>query len=556
MNKLFSLIKLQLNAHYGLSYARYAIKNDKKALWKGIGLGLLILLLSFEMLGLYSVMLYMIYKAALSINAPEIILTLAVVPAGLIIMLFGVFYIISTLFLAKDTEFLTSLPVKPGSVFLSKFILVLIGELPFSFALMMPAVIIYGVGLKKGILYYLASILCTALIPLVPLAIAVVLTLLLMNIVAKSKRRDLITIIGGIVLIIAIFIAQNYFASVMPENTSEISMVLFQNSKAVVEFIGRVFPPSVWVTKVLTGTLPEAALNLLYLLLVSAAAFVFVYVLASFIYQKGAIAQLEARKKTGKTRMRYGRSSHVMAIFKNEWRIILRTPVYALNSLTVIIMVPMLMLLPMFGGNLAKEKEIQYFFSLIQGQTSPSHLVLILAGILSLLALMNPAISTTFSREGKNFWILKNIPARPEIQVLGKLLAGYSISFIAMLLAAIICIFAFKLKPVLVIMMIILSSLALIPVSVANIVVDLIRPKLVWSNPQEAIKQNMNSFIGMLLAFLVISVFGVIGYYLMKINLSDYALLGIMALILLVSSIGSVFLLYRVSKNAYQKIEV
>lgn len=555
VNKLFSLIKLQLNAQYGLSYARYVMKNDKKALWKGIGLALVMVVAFGEMMGLYTFMLYNIYKTGLSVNAPEIILTLAVIPAGLLILFFGVIYIISTLFLAKDTEFLASLPVKQGSVFVSKFLLVLLGEYPFAFALMLPAVIIYGVGLNKGIVYYLASILCILLIPLIPLIISVLLTLILMNVVAKSKRRDLITVVGGVVLIVALFVGQNYFISVMPENSEDFAMALLQNSRALVEFIGRVFPPSVWVTNVLSAALPEAALNLLYLVVTSIAAFALVYFLASFIYQKGAVAQLEARKSTGKAKLSYGRSSQVMAIFRNEWRILLRTPIYALNSLTVIIMVPLIMMIPMFGGNLAQDEELQYIFSLIRNEVSPSNIILILAGILSLFALMNPGLSTTFSREGKNFWILKSIPARPETQMLGKFLAGYSISFVAMLLGAIMTMIAFKLDPVLIIMVIIISALALIPISAANIVVDILRPKLVWNNPQEAIKQNVNSLYGMLLAFLVLSVFGVIGYFMMRFELNSILSLGLMTLILIASSVASISLLYRVTRNAFQKIE-
>lgn len=68
-------------------------------------------------------------------NAPQLVLTMAAISTGFIVLFFGIFYILSTLFLAKDTEFLASLPVRQGTVFISKFVLVLLGEYPFAFSL-------------------------------------------------------------------------------------------------------------------------------------------------------------------------------------------------------------------------------------------------------------------------------------------------------------------------------------------------------------------------------------------------------------------------------------
>lgn len=41
-----------------------------------------------------------------------------------------------------------------------------------------------------------------------------------------------------------------------------------------------------------------------------------------------------------------------MVIFNNEWKMILRTPVYALNSLIGIIVGPVIMAMPLFGEQL------------------------------------------------------------------------------------------------------------------------------------------------------------------------------------------------------------
>jgi ABC-2 type transport system permease protein len=555
MRNFLSLLKLQINAQYGLSYALYNFKNDKKTLWKGIGIGVAILLSLGQIVGLYSFLMVQLYKTATSLFVPQLILTIAVVISGLFVLVFGIFYILSTLFLAKDTELLASMPIPQGSVFVSKFMLVLLGEYPFAFFLMLPPVIIYGVGTHKSVLYYIIAIFCTLFIPLIPLIISAILSLLLMNFVSRSRRRDLITIIGSIILMIVIIGGQNYLMSRMPENGQDIMLEILKSSTVLVDVVGKAFPPAIWITNVLSLGGLDSLMNLLYLILTSAGAFAVVYLIASIIYQRGALAQLETQSKPGKAKLNYESSSHIVTIFKTELRGVVRTPIYALNSLVMVFVAPLMMMLPMFGGNFTSDPDIKFLFNLIQSGESQAELLLIVAGVITLLTLINPAASSTFSREGKCFWILKNIPVKPEIQVYGKLLAGYFISFIAAVLTSVMAMLSFKLSPVLTLMIIILSSLALIPISIWNIFIDLIRPKLTWNSPTEAIKQNFNVVIGMLIGFLLVFVFGVAGYFINNLNLNVYTVFSIMAMIFILVSYISFVLLRKASQKAYQKIE-
>lgn len=555
MRKFFSLLKLQINAQYGLSNALYNLKYDKKSFAKGIGIAVSILVALVYVVGIYSFIMYQLYSGASMINAPQMILTMASICSGLIVLIFGIFYIISTLFLAKDTEYLASLPIPQGSVFMTKFALVLLGEYPFAFFLMLPPVIIYGVGTQKGIVYYILAIFCTLLLPFLPLVVSSLLALLLMNVVSRSKRRDLITIIGSIILMILMVGGQNYLLSRMPENREDFVDALLKSSDAIIEFMGRAFPPAVWVTKALSSGWTESALNLLYLVAATVVAFLVVYMLASFIYQRGATAQLETRSVPGKTRLTYRRSSKVFTIFRNEILIILRTPVYALNSLVAVFMAPMLLLIPVFGGNFSNTSDLQDLFQFLMNNDSQAALMLVSAGFITLLVMINPAISTTFSREGKNIWILKNIPVRPAVQIFGKLLAGYSISFAAALVTVVIIVVLLNMNIIHGLMILILCSLALVPVSAIGLYIDLIRPKLQWNNPQEAIKQNMNAMLAMLVGFLAISVLAIVAFLITLLTSNIYAIFGILVLILSAVSYLCLLILRETADKAYTKIE-
>jgi len=213
-------------------------------------------------------------------------------------------------------------------------------------------------------------------------------------------------------------------------------------------------------------------------------------------------------------------------------------------------------MLPLFGGNLSNDPDLQFLYNLVESGQSTPLLPLIVAGLITLFVMINPAVSSTFSREGKNIWILKNIPVKPEIQVYGKLLAGYSISFIAAILSAVMAMLSFRIPIVTTVMVVILSAAALIPISAVGIYIDLMRPKLIWNNPQEAIKQNFNVVIAMLLGFVLVTIFGAIGYFITIFGLNTFAVFGIMLIIILVFSYISILVLKNAAKGALRRIEV
>jgi ABC-2 type transport system permease protein len=328
-----------------------------------------------------------------------------------------------------------------------------------------------------------------------------------------------------------------------------------QTSNGIVEFMGRVFPPAVWLTKALASSGLEAFVNLLYLVAASVVSSAIVYFLATVIYQRGAMAQLEAEQKTGRKKLTYQAASPMLTIFLIEWRLLIRTPIYAMNSLVMIFVAPMLLLLPLMGGNFANDPDLKILFDAIRDAKSAGFVMLALAAFITMLTLINPAISSTFSREGKCFWMLKNIPVHPTTQVYGKFWAGYSISFMGALMAVIISAFSFQIPLDMCFLILLLCSLALVPMNAAGILIDLVRPKLLWNNAQEAIKQNANVVIAMVAGFFILFLYGLLGYFVLSFMTSLYGVFAIMASALILFSVLSFSLLNRVSRDAYQKIE-
>lgn len=554
MNKFLSLIKVQMKSQWGLSLARYTMKNDKKALLKGIGLALIILLCAGQFAFFYTFLLSKVYEASKAMNLQRLILTSGAMATGMFTLFFGILFILGALFLSKDIQLLSSLPLRQQTVFLSKFVIVLLEEYLFALFFMVPPVIIYGVGEGMGFTYYLTALICILLLPLIPLVISALLSLGMMRLVSQSRRRDLLTIIGSVVLLVALMVGQFALFSKIPEDDPNFLLQLLQDSEGILEFSGRMYPPAIWITRALTGT--DSAMNLLYLIASSAVAFGLVYVLASLIYQKGAVAQLEALKRPGKAKLQYRVSSPVMVIFKIEWKNLLRTPVYALNSLIIIVVGPLLMSLPLFGGNLASDPDIEALYSLINNNDTQPYLPFVIAAMIMVMALINPAVSSSFSREGESFRLLRNIPVSPYKQVFGKLLAGYSISLLAGITTAVMIAITFKVRLWMILFSILLGSIALIPTNALGLLIDLIRPKLGWRNPQEAIKQNFNVIFAMIVGTIYIAIVGFITFFLFRTGMNTTLISLLMILILVIFAGASLFLLYRVSARFFKRIEL
>ncbi|HOV69252.1 MAG TPA: hypothetical protein PLZ84_02890 [Clostridia bacterium] len=553
MKAFFSLLRLQLKVAFGWSAIKYNLKNDKRASFKSVLIGFAVFVALAQFIGFFSFLMLKMFEVAKIINAPELILTMSALGAGLIVFFFGIFYILSVLFFAKDSEILSALPIKPIHIFTSKFIIVLLGEYPFVFAILLPAVIIYGTGTGQGLIYYLLAVLGILMIPILPLVISALLAMLLMTVIAKMKHRDFFVVVASVIMIVLIVGGQNLLISRIPEeNTAEFLLNLLQSNRALIEFFGRMFPPSIWLTKILSGI--DVLINIGLFVGASVLGLAVVLTLASFIYQRGSLAQLETAKKTKKGKIEYSSASALSALYKVEWKMIVRTPIYALNSLVGVVMGPLMMAMPLFGGTFSSDPDFNALFQLINTAQARFIVVLVTAGIVTFFGQINAGMSTTFSREGKNIWILKTIPVDPRTQAMAKMLVGYTISAMIVFTTGAVMAYAFKLNASVILMCGLLSLTALVPISAFSVLIDMLRPKLTWNNQTEAIKQNLNAILGMLAGTAIIAILGGLGYLVYYAHINIY--LGFAAILAVAAVLGfvAVRMLMHYAPKAYEKI--
>lgn len=124
--------------------------------------------------------------------------SLALFSFALPLLLTSVSFALSTLYLAKDLNTLLVTPVPTQAVFLARFLEGISSTYILLFGLLAPALIGYGqaLGYRPG--FYLMLIVVLALLPLLPVSVGTLLTMVLVRIIPVKRLRDGLTVLGGL----------------------------------------------------------------------------------------------------------------------------------------------------------------------------------------------------------------------------------------------------------------------------------------------------------------------------------------------------------------------
>ncbi|MGI5850580.1 MAG: putative ABC transporter permease subunit [Caldicoprobacterales bacterium] len=558
MKTFVSLLKASLNVHFGISSLKYRFTKEKKRLWEPIVVLLAIVVGGGSILAMYSFLLLAVFMAGQSLGHPEIVITLAFVASQLIILIFGIFYIISAFYFSNDMSILIPLPIKPGEVLGVKFITILLSEYLIALPMLLPAFIIYGAGSWQGILYWLKGAFLILLAPILPLVIAALIVVLLMRFINIRKGKDVMVIIGSL-LALMVGLGINFFSLNLPQGTEEeFIMQMIESNTGLIEAIGNKFPPSIWATLALTYRGWQGWAYFLLFVGLSFLLLFLLYWIGNRFFYKGYLTGQEIRRKdtaisTREMQRHITRtSSPILALLKREWKLFMRTPIYVMNGLAGMIMVPIFMFMPLVTNSEELTEVLEYArnpeYSLI--------VILISLGIMLFTSGINVVSCTSISREGATFWISKVIPTPPKDQVLAKLIHSSILSLLGLIIVAIPLYIVVAIPLLHLTILIILGFLATGLINVLGLMVDLLRPKLSWNDPQEAIKQNLNAFFSLLIVLLVIAIMAVLSIILIAAKVGEFWIYGILALIIIVLLVPSMYGLFALANLRYRSIEI
>ena len=147
-----------------------------------------------------------IYQALPSHQAP-LGLLVAVLSANAIVLLFGLFYLLSAFFFAEDTERLLPLPLRPWEISGAKFLTILVNEYITLLPLLLPAFAAWW-QFYPDPLFWLKGVLVFLFVPVIPLSAAGAIALVVMRFVNLPKGRDFWRVVGILISLLIAFAIQ------------------------------------------------------------------------------------------------------------------------------------------------------------------------------------------------------------------------------------------------------------------------------------------------------------------------------------------------------------
>lgn len=490
LSQYFRLLRLFFKATFSLKGRE---SGNKKKTTRRIGLGILI---GFSVLILVLV-LFAAFFAVFSV-ADMAMATSLLGMMILLLQLTGALFALRITFGlfggARDLPFLLSLPIGSRTLFAARLTTAYGNELLIQAGFLTPVIVafllIYGSAVS-----WVFSLIFLLLSPVLPLCVASLVSLVVARFTRRMKRREMLTSVLGVLLFGALMAGFQFLNARVNSGLSRQEIEgLLKSAGALTDSATKLFPPAGWVANAIAQPLSIHALGLLGFVLICAVSIGALVMLGGRLYRKGSIGQGEAPTSGKRGAIKARQQSSFLALAKREWRGIMRSPTYAINTMTGIIMGPIMLLMPYFMSDM---KELI-------GYASGNVIFFVLLGLLGFFCCLDPAASTLISREGKCIYLAKMIPVSPARQVLAKLFVAQCVVTAGMLLVVLIAPLLYPISYGMSMLAFVFAFFASLPSLFISALPDLKKPRLDWSSEQQAMKQNFNSLWGMLLSLLFI----------------------------------------------------
>ena len=487
--------------------------------------------------------LYMMFNTAMAQLQPlqqeGAVLALGFHLSSLVTFLFSIFLIPSIFYFSKDSETLLALPLPPQTILSAKFSVCLVYEYAFTLIVCVPLYIAYASNAAIGIPYILLALVIFITLPIYPLVLSSIITMLLMRFVPFFKNRDRFNMIAGILSIILAFgfsFAMN--SGTIAEDPNALISMLTQGNNSMISLFSKIFPAIPFAAEALISS---DALQLVYYILITCAALAVLVILGKWLYFKGAIGFSETKSSrkelSAKDFARVSRHSKVRTYLIKELRLLIRTPVYAINCIGMCVLMPIMLLVIFITADAdVLLQQLPDITPYLDGMLPYA----VLAGMASgfLFSNLNMISSTAISREGTNISFMKYIPMSLKQRLQAKVLSGILMSVISMLLTMVCVYFLLPIFPLTWYFAAAAASLITIVLgNYASLALDILHPKLVWEQEAAAVKQNMSGIVSMLAGMAMT----VVTCVLLFILPDDYLLFGTAGMVIVCIAVDVVF---------------
>lgn len=436
-------------------------------------------------------------------NMQSEILTIVFAVCCVAILFLGIIGILNSLYFSRDTEFFLSLPIKTSTVYFAKMTVVYATTLVIEALIMLPCIIAMGVMMQMSAIFYIVCLIVILTLPALPIMLASIIAIPLMYIVSFFKNKGALTSIV-LIVIFGLFFLGYYlvimnFSNSMANGGDVVDInELFLKFKDAFVTVSNILLPLSAAAKLATltpvyglGAGLSSLVNAVTYIAFMAALTVIALLISSAVYKRGAAAMLEGARNTKVEKRDYKASgSAIKALFLKEWRQLVRTPAFAFQCLSSLILTPIIVVVMSISmGGASEMGEGAEMLGMMSGLMNIFMIMMIGVGI-------NSGACTAITREGETFYYNKVLPVDYSDQIKAKKLLYLAISYAAITLSIVLAMVFSKS-----IWLPLIGFGFFIPYNYAFVnfalYFDLNSPRLKWTTPNEAVKNNKSAMVPM-----------------------------------------------------------
>lgn len=421
----------------------------------------------------------------------------------------SIFNTYSGLYLAKDNDFLLSMPIPIRYIMASRLLGVYIMGTLYSVLVIVPAIIVYLCHVPLTASALIGSILFVIIISLIVMFLSCALGWVVAKINSKLKNKSIITVIVSLAFLIIYYVL--YFKA------NEIIRNIIANADAYgAKIKGSVYPLYIF-GKSGTGDALSTIIVLAVVIILCALTY---YVIAHSFIKIATSSQNISKKKYTEKKVK-SRSSD-SALLTKELSRFFSSPNYILNCGMGILFLIAAGIFVLVKGNWLVDNITDMF-------GTDCFVGVAVAALICLIASMNDMSAPSVSLEGKNIWLAQSLPITPWQAIKAKRSMHLVLTGIPSLICSLCAIVALKPSLLGSIMIIAVPEVFILFFSMLGLILNIKYPNLKWTNEVTPLKQSFSVFVCMFGGWIYAIVFFV-AYFPFREKLSgDLYLTGVAA---------------------------
>lgn len=425
---------------------------------------------------------------------------------GLMISFLGVYSLImplvltlfrasGTLFFYKDFSIVGPLPIKSSTVFLAKLTVLMLWIYASALVFALPITFSYFYFAGFDIVSFLVILVGFFTLPLVPVLLMSLISLLIGYISTKTRFSIIIQTVFTLGLIFGVMFLQFGMSSSENPLADQVSLMTL---------ISDYYPPFKWFSNAVVN---HQVLDLVYLVLFN----LVIFFGGVFGFEK---LSLKLNKTTIKKKISNNKAVNIQAqplmvtLVKKEFNKFFSIPLYMINCGFGLIFILIGAIASVFFKEDVMFYVSQFGFDIKIG----------LVAIYSFMIVLTYTPAVNLSLEGKNFWVLKSLPIKPQEIMLSKVLFNIVLIVPISLISLFVVAFAFNLGLVDVLLLTLYIIVLVLFSSHLQGAINLFFPKFDFETETIVIKQSVSAmlatFSGIAIVASNVGLFVLLGDYL------------------------------------------